>query len=336
MRTTLLALALVISGMSGPLQAAKHRASTSHRIRKGETAVRIARDNGLNLAQLASLNPKVNLSKLSAGMTIKVGGKRPEAPMVSGPLRIKTHRVANPVTPLPGTPALGPASLVHLERILPAEVRLVPTEVAEDRTASATPALATLRSVLPETPESDELLAPPLSGPLGFEPANPNHLALLWPVETRTVSSGWGPRMRSRVIRVKAKKRKVRYRGSHKGVDLSAPIGTDVFAAMDGKVVACGRHKQYGNYVMLDHGNGVLTVYAHHNRNFVSDGQVVLRGQKIAEVGRTGNATGPHLHFELRVAGSVRNPLPMMNDEEEISAELLAKNLAAVPTFPSR
>ena len=136
--------------------------------------------------------------------------------------------------------------------------------------------------------------------------------------------------MRSKTVRVKAAKRRVRYRGSHKGVDLTAPKGTDVFAAMDGQVVASGKQKGYGNYVILDHGNGVVTLYGHHNKNFVTAGEIVRRGQKIAEVGRTGNATGPHLHFELRVDGAVQNPLPFLNDVEEIPSDQIAQNQTMV------
>jgi murein DD-endopeptidase MepM/ murein hydrolase activator NlpD len=88
--------------------------------------------------------------------------------------------------------------------------------------------------------------------------------------------------------------------------------------------------------VVLDHGNGVVTLYAHHNRNFVEKGEVVRRGQKIAEVGRTGNATGPHLHFELRLEGAPQNPLPYLNDVEEIPADIMAQNQAAVAPTSSR
>jgi murein DD-endopeptidase MepM/ murein hydrolase activator NlpD len=133
--------------------------------------------------------------------------------------------------------------------------------------------------------------------------------------------------MRTRVVRVKnQRKKRVRYRGRHKGVDLTAPIGTSVYAAMDGEVLFAGKHKQYGNYVVVDHGNGVETLYAHHSLNLVHSGDIVRRGQKIAEVGRTGNATGPHLHFELKLDGIQRNPLPVLNDEEEIPAEVAAQN----------
>jgi murein DD-endopeptidase MepM/ murein hydrolase activator NlpD len=160
-----------------------------------------------------------------------------------------------------------------------------------------------------------------------FSPADPAHLDLLWPVETRTISSAWGPRMRTRVVRAKnQRKKRVRYRGRHKGVDLNAPKGTAVFAALDGEVIFSGRHKQYGNYVVLDHGNGVVTLYAHHQLNLVQIGDIVRRGQKIAEVGRTGNATGPHLHFELKIDGVQQNPLPVLNDEEEIPEEMASQN----------
>jgi murein DD-endopeptidase MepM/ murein hydrolase activator NlpD len=135
------------------------------------------------------------------------------------------------------------------------------------------------------------------------------------------------------VVRVKTSTRNRRiirrFLGSHRGVDLSAPKGTSIFVALDGQVVASDRHKQYGNYVAVDHGNGVLTLYAHCNRNYVKAGDIVRRGQRIAEVGRTGNATGPHLHFELRLDGVPQNPLPAMNDMDEIAPDLVARNQGA-------
>jgi murein DD-endopeptidase MepM/ murein hydrolase activator NlpD len=315
MRTSLLALAMLVSAMPASLQASKaaHRPSmsASHKVHRGETAARIARDNGLTLTELADLNPRLNLAKLNVGTLVKIHG---------APARAHQRRDLQPMPPLPATPAPGPTSLTHLERILPSHVR----DLSAVPPGDAHPALAEFKAVLPPA-EADAAPAPE-----GFEPADPAHLDLLWPVETRTVSSAWGPRMRSKTVRVKAARRRVRYRGSHKGVDLTAPKGTDVLAALDGRVVASGKQKGYGNYVTLDHGNGVVTLYGHHNRNFVREGEIVRRGQKIAEVGRTGNATGPHLHFELRVDGAVQNPLPYLNDVEELPAEQVAQNQAMV------
>jgi murein DD-endopeptidase MepM/ murein hydrolase activator NlpD len=187
--------------------------------------------------------------------------------------------------------------------------------------------LARIQPVMPPVSEAELNALLPT-----YAPADPDHLDLLWPVETRTISSAWGPRMRTRTIRVKnQRKKRIRYKGRHKGIDLTAPSGASVFAALDGVVTLSGKHKQYGNFVMVEHGNGVITLYAHHRLTLVREGDIVRRGQKIAEVGRTGNATGPHLHFELKIDGVQRNPLPVLNDEEEIPAEVAAHNALLAP-----
>ena len=86
----------------------------------------------------------------------------------------------------------------------------------------------------------------------------------------------------------------------HEGVDFSAPTGTDVYATGDGKVVECGRSRGgYGNVVLIDHGFGYKTLYAHLQGFKVRKGQKVIRGQVIANVGSTGKSTAPHLHFEV-------------------------------------
>lgn len=89
--------------------------------------------------------------------------------------------------------------------------------------------------------------------------------------------------------------------GIHKGIDFSAKVGTPIYAAHAGKVVISGvPFSGYGKMVAIA-GDGLLTLYAHNNRNFVRAGQYVQQGYKIAEVGSTGKATGPHLHFEVRI-----------------------------------
>ncbi|TYQ31946.1 peptidoglycan DD-metalloendopeptidase family protein [Pseudanabaena sp. UWO310] len=90
----------------------------------------------------------------------------------------------------------------------------------------------------------------------------------------------------------------------HKGVDFAAPSGTPIFAAADGVVSDAGwTDGGYGNIVELQHNNGAVTLYAHTNRVYVAKGQVVRKGQAIAEVGSTGFSTGPHLHFEVQPDG---------------------------------
>jgi murein DD-endopeptidase MepM/ murein hydrolase activator NlpD len=339
MRSTLLSIALLALA-AGASAAGDPSAGGSYKVRPGDTAANIAKTHRLSVAQLQALNPGVKLAKLSIGQSIAVAKTaRTAKPVPRTPVsRIETevvHRepMAVPPPALPTTPGLGPSVLLHLERVLPAQTRLAPPDhlptaaLMDVRNQDADHLASQMQAVVPAT-EAE----PPRALP--FEPVDPEHLDLLWPVETRTISSSWGPRMRTKVVKVKqgAKRKRVRYRGSHKGVDLTAPVGTDVYATLDGEVVAVGRHRQYGNFVVIDHGNGVSTLYAHHKANYVLEGDIVRRGQKIAEVGRTGNATGPHLHFELRLRGERANPLPFLNDLEEVSGELLAQNAAAVPT----
>jgi murein DD-endopeptidase MepM/ murein hydrolase activator NlpD len=98
-------------------------------------------------------------------------------------------------------------------------------------------------------------------------------------------------------------------RAFHEGMDFMAEIGTDAHAAAGGVVSYSDFHPQYGNMVEIDHGNGLVTRYAHLSRRVVKAGDVVLSGGKIGEVGSTGRATGPHLHFEVRQNGSPLNPV---------------------------
>ncbi|MBT8142703.1 MAG: peptidoglycan DD-metalloendopeptidase family protein [Gammaproteobacteria bacterium] len=119
----------------------------------------------------------------------------------------------------------------------------------------------------------------------------------IWPLQHVSVSSPYGPR-KGRM---------------HKGIDLRAPIGTPILATNHGKVVFSGVKGGYGNLVVVDHGYGVHTAYAHNSSNLVKKGQRVTRGQTIAKVGQTGKATGPHVHYEIRRNGKAVNPTRHMH-----------------------
>lgn len=117
---------------------------------------------------------------------------------------------------------------------------------------------------------------------------------LMWPVPSYRYCNRW-------------------YTGKHKGVDINAGVGTPIMAADNGRVVKAGMERAgagsgYGLSMIIDHGNGVTTLYAHCNNLYVSAGQSVSQGQHIANIGMTGRTSGPHLHFEIRKNGKIVPP----------------------------
>jgi murein DD-endopeptidase MepM/ murein hydrolase activator NlpD len=128
-------------------------------------------------------------------------------------------------------------------------------------------------------------------GPMNARPS-------IWPVDGRLIRSSFGQRTDP-------------FSGEgafHKGVDISAPQGTGVRATADGIVVHTGWDSGYGRLVVLDHGSGVQTYYAHLSKFYVRSGQDVRKGDLVGAVGMTGRVTAPHLHYEVRVGGAPMNP----------------------------
>lgn len=120
-----------------------------------------------------------------------------------------------------------------------------------------------------------------------------------WPSASSTrVTSEFGYRIHP-ILKVKK---------LHTGIDIGAASGTKVLAANSGTVIKAGWNNSYGNVIMIDHGGGIVTLYAHNSKLLVSTGDVVSKGQNISLVGSTGNSTGPHIHFEVRVNGEYQNP----------------------------
>jgi murein DD-endopeptidase MepM/ murein hydrolase activator NlpD len=96
----------------------------------------------------------------------------------------------------------------------------------------------------------------------------------------------------------------------HTGIDIGIATGTPIYAMSEGKVIISTYSSSYGNMVVIDHGGGISSLYAHNSKLLVSEGQTVKKGQMIAKAGSTGRSTGPHLHFEVRKNGTPINPVP--------------------------
>ncbi|MEQ8155381.1 MAG: M23 family metallopeptidase [Clostridiaceae bacterium] len=148
------------------------------------------------------------------------------------------------------------------------------------------PGVETVKSVTTKTEASNTTLS---RG--GSVPAKTNYIGSL-PVSGR-ITSPFGPR----------------WGKLHTGIDIAASVGTNVYASMSGKVIFSGWNGGYGNLVIIDHGNGLQSYYAHNSKLLVKVGQTVAKGDHIAESGSTGNSTGPHCHFEIRKNGVAVNPL---------------------------
>ena len=114
-----------------------------------------------------------------------------------------------------------------------------------------------------------------------------------WPIKGGRVTSLYGMRNGRR----------------HDGIDISAKQGTPLYASAAGKVAFSGKMRGYGNIILIRHKDDFFTAYAHNRKNGVRKGQTVKQGQQIGTVGRTGRASGPHVHFEIRHGQTARNPL---------------------------
>ena len=142
-------------------------------------------------------------------------------------------------------------------------------------------------------------------------------LEFAWPVEGRVVSL-FGKR----------------HNGWHAGMDIKAELGTPILAAAAGVVTSSGQERAYGRIVRIEHDRGFITVYAHNLENLVEIGSRVAAGTIIATVGRTGRASAPHLHFEIRREGIVYNPLHLLPPRDVVEAQ--ADEAPDMPTESAR
>ncbi len=178
------------------------------------------------------------------------------------------------------------------------QLRIPPPQPRKVAIGSMKPAPAT---ALPATPEKREQNSPPLMA----RRRNESGGLFMWPVEG-PITSLFGPRNGS----------------FHDGIDIAAPVGTQVLVSAGGKVIFSDVLRGYGNVVIVRHGNGYLTVYAHNRANLVKEGQTVRQGDPVAEVGQTGRTTGASLHFEVRKDNLARDPLRyLLTDRQTVQKE---------------
>lgn len=166
-------------------------------------------------------------------------------------------------------------------------------EAAADRAAQEAAARAAARARRPApAPAAPELASSPgIAAAPSRAAAQAGAGGYVWPVDG-TVTSEYG----------------YRWGRLHAGIDIAAPTGTPIYAARPATVEYAGWMGGYGQIVLLDHGDGTTTAYAHQSQLLTSVGRQVAAGEQIGAVGSTGNSTGPHVHFEVRVGGSTRNP----------------------------
>lgn len=153
------------------------------------------------------------------------------------------------------------------------------------------------------------------AGPQGAAPTAKVSIPSRMPVEGVTLTSDYGMRTHPVLGR----------RRAHKGVDLAGPTGTPVYATADGIVGMAQWFSSYGKYVQIEHGADLQTRYAHLSGYTVAAGEYVQKGQLIGYIGTTGRSTGPHLHYEVRVAGQAVNPIPYMVETDAQQALALAR-----------
>lgn len=158
------------------------------------------------------------------------------------------------------------------------------TKKVEDKTVKTQPEKKSSPGKAKSTPPAKSKPVKP------SKPAKPGKL--IWPVKG-VITSKFG----------------MRWGKLHRGIDIGCPEKTPVVAAADGKVVLSGEKPGYGLVILIEHSDKIFTVYAHNSKNLVKEGVKVKKGEKIALVGQTGRATGPHLHFEIIVQAKPDDPL---------------------------
>ena len=263
---------------------------TTYEVQAGDTFMALAFDNDMTMAEMEALNPDVDINKLYIGQILNIKEEIPFLGVETVDSLTYTEAIECPVREVEDDSMYqGESKVLDAgvpgEQVVTADVSYL-NGVEQERTVLETQVTreATNKVIAVGTKER----------PTWYPTGN-----YIWPVYG-TITSRFGYRY---------------IFGSysyHSGLDIATSYGTTIKASDGGTVVwsgtGTGSYWSYGNYVMIDHGNGVRTIYAHCSSLLVSTGDHVYQGQAIARVGATGRATGNHCHFEMQINGTPVNP----------------------------
>lgn len=264
-------------------------AEVTYEVKKGDTWSQIAAKNDMTSAELLALNPGYNINKLQIGEVLTLSASVPYLTMTV----VKQERYLDDVSyNIEYTDSAdlyqGDYKVTSKGEYGKADVMAKATYVNGEETERTILSSVTLKEPVTEYRLRGTKVRPTWMPTGSFR----------WPTSGR-ISSYFGGRKSPGGI------------GStnHKGIDIANRRGTPVYAADGGTVIYAGWMRGYGYLVQISHGNGVVTYYGHNSSLLVSVGQHVYKGQQIAKMGSTGNSTGNHCHFEIRVNGVAKNPL---------------------------
>ncbi len=264
-------------------------AEVTYTVAKGDTWSEIAEDHGLTSKELLSLNPGYDIDKLQIGEILTMSASVPYLTMTVVQQERYVDSVAFDVEDTPSPDIyVGDYKVTSPGQYGAADTVANVTYVNGQETERTVLSAVTLRQ--PVTEHRLQGTKPkPITAASG---------TFRWPTTGR-ISSRFGGRSSPGGI------------GStnHKGIDIAVPYRTPIYAADGGTVTYSGWMGGYGYLVQIDHGNGYVTRYGHNSSLTVSVGQKVYKGQQIARAGSTGNSTGNHCHFEVRLNGVAKNPL---------------------------
>ena len=264
-----------------------------HEVASGDSLWTIAREHRISVRELEEANPGVNVSRLQIGQKLQL--VRPE-PAFS--VRVTYERVAKHSIPFP-------IENVYNNSLARGQNQIKETGVAGEKEVTyritrqnGTTLIANRINEVVISQPTPQVVAVGTRVTVAASRGGGNVSAgggsgqLAWP-HSGSISSPFGQRGR----------------GFHTGIDITGRTGDPISAAEAGRVTFSGWRGGYGNLIIVDHGDGLTTYYAHLSQRLVSVGDQVGRGGLIGKLGSTGNSTGPHLHFEVRVNGQPQNPM---------------------------